>query len=130
MGGLLDSARRFFSGGGGFQTPDVTRTQQLALGQAILAVLVAFGFDLSSDDRQLIIGLATALAAVLPLSDALVRRARAQNAVDIAEARERVGAGAGAVDAKPLARLLGELEVEELRARERLGDAAQRQGRQ
>jgi len=41
----------------------------------------------------------------------------------IAEARERAGAEAGAVDAKPLARLLGELEVEELRARERPGDA-------
>jgi hypothetical protein len=97
---LARAWRSFFQGASGHQTPDVTRAQQLAIGQAVLAVLVVFGFDVDEDARQLVLGLAAVLAAALPISDAVVRQARAKNATNIQAARESAAAdGAAAVPA-------------------------------
>jgi hypothetical protein len=92
LSSLASAWRSFFQGASGHQTPDVTRAQQLAIGQAVLAVLAVFGFDLDEDSRQLVLGLAAVLAAALPISDAVVRQARAKNAVDIQVARNDAAA--------------------------------------
>jgi hypothetical protein len=78
-------------GQSGFATPDVTRAQKVALGQAVVTVLVVLGFDLDASTQQLLIGLSAALAATLPISDAVVRHGRAANAESIAKARDEQG---------------------------------------
>jgi hypothetical protein len=78
---------KLLQGEEGFKTPDVTRTTVIALGQAIVAVLVVFGFDVDDDTQQLILALSGALAVVLPLSDAVIRSGRARNADKIAVAQ-------------------------------------------
>lgn len=59
-------------------TPDITRAQVVAIVQAALAIAVAYGFDIPPDARDALVQLATVLAAVLPLGDAVVRRGRAR----------------------------------------------------
>jgi multisubunit Na+/H+ antiporter MnhB subunit len=60
------------------ETPDITRAQVVAIAQAILAVVVAFGIDLSETQQTAILGLAGALAIVLPLADAIIRNGRSR----------------------------------------------------
>jgi Na+/glutamate symporter len=79
-------------GGAPFATPKVTRPQQFALGQAAIVVLIVLGFDLDDTTQQLLIGLSAVLGAALPASDAAIRRARAQNAPQIAAASATMGA--------------------------------------
>jgi hypothetical protein len=85
---------QFLQGDTGYATPDVSRVQALAIGQAVVALAVVLGFDLSDDVQTAIIVLASVLGLALPASDAAVRRARAQNINDIAAAKqlERVAA--------------------------------------
>lgn len=59
-------------------TPDITKAQVIALLQAIIALAVAFGVSLSSEQQTAIIGLAGAIAVVLPLADAIIRNGRSR----------------------------------------------------
>ncbi|HEV7495269.1 hypothetical protein [Baekduia sp.] len=85
---LLTSLRKawdaVFNGSTGFKTPDVPRAQQLALGQAIIVVLIVLGFDLSDGTQQTLLGLSAAIGAALPVSDAVVRHGRANNVQELA----------------------------------------------
>lgn len=65
------------------KTPDVTTGQIIALVQAVLGLVVAFGAPLSSDQSEAIIQVVTALAVALPLSDAVIRNGRARNAGEL-----------------------------------------------
>jgi len=78
---------RWLAGEDNVATPDVTKAQAAAIGQAAIAVLIVFGFDPSTDTRNIILGLATALAVALPASDAAIRYGRAANADRIVKAR-------------------------------------------
>lgn len=60
---------------------DVTRADVLAIIQAVVAVIVAFGLDLSEIQQASILGLASALAIALPLADAKRRNGRVPLAV-------------------------------------------------
>lgn len=60
------------------EMPDVTRVQVIAIVQAIIAVIVSFGVNLSDEQQTAILGLAGALAIVLPLSDAIIRNGRSR----------------------------------------------------
>lgn len=59
-------------------TPDITAAQIVAIIQACVAFIVAFGAPLTTVQQEAIIQLATVLAAALPLSDAAIRRGRAR----------------------------------------------------
>lgn len=59
-------------------TPDITKAQLIALVQAILAVVVAFGVNLSQAQQTALLGLAGAVAIVLPMADAIIRNGRAR----------------------------------------------------
>jgi hypothetical protein len=76
----------------GYKTPDVTRVQVLAIGQAVIAVLVVFGFDVDDDTRDLILFLAASLGAALPIADAVVRQGRAKSIGAIEQAQEKAAA--------------------------------------
>ncbi len=84
-----------------FGTPSVTRGQQLAVGQAVVAVLVVLGADLDSDTQQLLIGLSAALAAVIPISDTAIRRNRARYAEQIQAAQQRQESATGSDELAP-----------------------------
>ena len=60
------------------ETPDITKAQVIALVQAVIALVVAFGIDLTDEQTTAIIGLAGALAIVLPLADAIIRNGRSR----------------------------------------------------
>lgn len=60
------------------QTPDITKAQILALIQAVLALAIAFGVDLSTEQQTAILGLAGAVAVVLPIADAIIRNGRSR----------------------------------------------------
>lgn len=60
------------------QTPDITKAQVLALMQAVIALVVAFGVDLSTEQQTAILGLAGAVAVVLPIADAIIRNGRSR----------------------------------------------------
>jgi multisubunit Na+/H+ antiporter MnhB subunit len=62
----------------GMETPDITKAQIIALVQALLAVIVAFGVPLSDRQEAAILGLAGAIAIVLPLADAIIRNGRSR----------------------------------------------------
>jgi hypothetical protein len=94
---LSSAWRAITQGDTGFATPDVTRTQQFALGQAVIVVLIVLGFDLDEQTQQMLIALSASLGAALPLSDAVVRHGRANNIDKIA----RVKGAAPADDAAP-----------------------------
>ncbi len=93
--------KAIMQGDTGLATPDVTRTQQFALGQAVVVVLIVLGFDLDSDTEQLLIGLSATLAAALPVSDAAVRRGRAANAEKVAAAQTKMTQADGAAASAP-----------------------------
>lgn len=57
--------------------PDTPRAVIVALAQAALGIAVAFGLDLTVEQQQAILGLVTALAVAIPLSDAWIRHGRA-----------------------------------------------------
>lgn len=57
-------------------TPDITKAQVVALAQACIAVCVAFGFSLSAQQQSALLGVAAAIAVVLPLADAIIRHGR------------------------------------------------------
>jgi hypothetical protein len=78
---------KLLQGEEGFATPDISRAQALAVGQAAVALLVVLGFNVPDDVQTAIIALAAVLGVTLPASDAVLRQSRAKNAVKIAEAR-------------------------------------------
>lgn len=80
------------------KTPDITRAQTIAIVQAILAVLVAFGVNLSEQQQTALLGLSAAVAVVLPLADAIIRNGRAK--IVAASAAEVVSAETRPVSAK------------------------------
>lgn len=64
------------SSGGDRMRPDVTKVQVIALVQAILALLIAFGIDLSAAQTEAILTLSGQLGIALVLADAGLRGAR------------------------------------------------------
>jgi hypothetical protein len=86
---IMNAVRSFNEGDGAAATPAVTNPQKLALGQAVIIVLIVLGFDLDSDTQQLLIGLSAALGAALPLSDAVVRNGRARGAESLVLAQQQ-----------------------------------------
>lgn len=60
------------------EMPDITKAQIVALVQAVLALVIAFGVDLTEAQQTAIIGLAGAVAIVLPLADAIIRNGRSR----------------------------------------------------
>jgi hypothetical protein len=60
------------------KTPDVTTAQVVTLIQAVIGLVIAFGFPVSDDQRDAIVQLVTAVAVVLPLADAIIRNGRAR----------------------------------------------------
>jgi hypothetical protein len=63
-----------------FDAPDHTRAQLVALVQAVIAVLVAFGVDLSDEQSVALLALSGVIGTVLMGADAAIRRERARNA--------------------------------------------------
>ncbi len=63
-----------------FSLPDATRVQMVALVQAVIAVVVAFGVPISDQQSVALIALAGVIGTVLIGSDAAIRRERARNA--------------------------------------------------
>jgi hypothetical protein len=121
---LTDRVGRFLEGEGGLATPDVTKVQALAIAQAFIAVLVVLGVDLDDELKQTIIGLSVVLGAVLPLSDAAVRRRRAENADKIATARKALPASGAAAPPVHDARARHDLARAELALAEAKKEAA------
>lgn len=60
-----------------FSTPDITKAQVVSVVTPVLAVLVAFGVDLSDAQQTAILGLAGVVATVVALGDAIIRHGRA-----------------------------------------------------
>lgn len=58
------------------ETPDVTKADIIALVQAVLALLIAFGLDLTDVQVASIIGLSAVLAGAIPIADAHRRAGR------------------------------------------------------
>lgn len=63
-----------------FDAPDHTRVQFAAVVQAVIAVLVAFGVDISDEQSVALLALSGILGSVLIAADAAIRRERARNA--------------------------------------------------
>ena len=125
-GGSFARVQRLLDGSDRLSTPDVTRIQALALGQAFIAVLVVLGIDVAEDVEQTIIALSIVLGAVLPISDAAVRRSRAGNATAIAAARRELEAGSR-TESPTTARAYRELQQAELELAEAAPIAVRRQ---
>jgi len=70
-------------------TPSVTTIQIVAVVQASIGLLVAFGAPLTSEQSDAIIQVVTALCVALPLSDAVIRNGRARNAGEIERVQDR-----------------------------------------
>jgi hypothetical protein len=94
-----------------FAMPAVTNVQALALGQAVIVVLIVLGVDLDAGTQQLLLALSAAIGAGLPLSDAVIRQGRSKNAAEVAKAKATVAAATsstpGEGDAAPEADDLG-----------------------
>jgi multisubunit Na+/H+ antiporter MnhB subunit len=60
-----------------FKTPDITPAQIVAVVGAVIAVLVAFGVDLSKEQVDAVIQAVAVIAGVLIAGDAVVRHGRA-----------------------------------------------------
>lgn len=71
-------------------TPSITPAQYVAIVQPILATLVAFGAPISDAQQTAIVGMASSFSMVLVIADAIIRRARANNAGAIAAAKVAV----------------------------------------
>jgi|SRR5262245_18837118 len=62
------------------QLPDHTRLQLVAVAQAVLAVVIAFGVPITDQQSIALIALAGVVATALVTADAAIRRERARNA--------------------------------------------------
>lgn len=62
------------------QTPDTTRLQLVAIVQAGIAVVIAFGVPINEKQSIALIALAGVIGAALVTADAAIRRERARNA--------------------------------------------------
>ena len=58
--------------------PDITKAQIVALVQAVLATLVAFGFDITKDQQDALLQLTGLIGVALVLADAHIRNGRAK----------------------------------------------------
>ena len=86
--GLTEAVSKALAGSQSMETPDITKAQLIAVVQALVTLLVLLGATPSSEAVTLAVaGISGLVAVVLPLSDAAMRRARAKNAVHIAEAK-------------------------------------------
>jgi hypothetical protein len=56
--------------------PDITPAQIVAIVQAVVALCVAFGLDLSPEQSRAILDVSMVIAGVLPLADAGIRAGR------------------------------------------------------
>jgi hypothetical protein len=104
---LLDS---FLQGRSDFAAPALTNAQLLAVAQALVAMLVAFGTPLDDAGRTAIVAGSVALAAILAASDASIRRARAQHATELAKAKKQLPEPAQGDALKPIRDELAALE--------------------
>lgn len=77
----------FSQGSDAFATPAVTNVQLVSIGQFVVVVAILLGVDLDSETQQLVAGLSALAVAVLPASDAAIRRARTKNAAGLAAAK-------------------------------------------
>ncbi len=62
------------------QTPDHTRLQLVAVAQAVLAAVVAFGVPITDQQSIALVALAGVIGTALVTADAAIRRERARNA--------------------------------------------------
>jgi hypothetical protein len=62
------------------QTPDTTRLQLVAIVQAVIAVVIAFGVPINDKQSIALVALAGVIGAALVTADAAIRRERARNA--------------------------------------------------
>lgn len=58
--------------------PDITKAQIVALVQAVLATLVAFGVDLTKDQQEALMQLAGVLGGAIVVADAIIRNGRSK----------------------------------------------------
>ena len=68
------------SHGNEIRTPDHTRLQLVAVAQAVIAVVVAFGVPITDQQSIALVALAGVLGTALVTADAAIRRERARNA--------------------------------------------------
>jgi hypothetical protein len=73
-----------------FKTPDITPAQGIGIVGALVAVAAAFGFNITDDQRDAILQLATILSAVLFAGDAVIRHGRATGNAQKGEAPAEV----------------------------------------
>lgn len=71
--------------------PDITKADVLAIIQAVVALLVAFGLELTDAQIAAIVGLSAAIAITLPLADARRRNGRVPLAVKQMEIESKTG---------------------------------------
>lgn len=71
-------------------TPSITPAQIVAIIQPVLAFLVAFGVPMSETQQSAVLGLAGTISTALIVADMFIRRARANNAEAIAQAKVAV----------------------------------------
>jgi hypothetical protein len=88
------------------QLPDHTRLQLVAVAQAVLAVVIAFGVPITDQQSIALIALAGVVATALVTADAAIRRERARNAdklrpqSDVTQTAEDAGHTAASVPLK------------------------------
>jgi hypothetical protein len=87
LGNILAAVKAFSAGDGASATPAVTNPQKLALGQAVIVVLIVLGFNLDDETQKTLLTLSAALGAALPISDAVVRHGRSSNAPAVVAAQ-------------------------------------------
>lgn len=80
----------------GGQRPDITPAQIVAVVGNLIAVGVAFGVNITSQQQEALMALAAAVGAILVVSDAHLRGRRANAAALTEAARITAVAGAGA----------------------------------
>lgn len=74
--------------------PDITKADLVAIIQAVVALLVSFGLDLTEVQQASIITLSAAIAVVLPLADAKRRNKRVDLAIKQMELQTHRGPNA------------------------------------
>jgi len=68
-------------------TPDVTKAQIIAIIQPPVTLAIAFGAPITTAQETALMGMAGAISTALIVMDGLMRRARANNAVAIAQSQ-------------------------------------------
>ena len=90
------------------QTPDHTRLQVVAVAQAVIAAVVAFGVPITNQQSIALVALAGVIGAALVTADASIRRERARNAdklrprMDVTQTSEVAGQKTTASVSAPL----------------------------